>query len=73
MVIDLTIDGQHLLAVWGVERLSATLRVDDAQSLVGEDGRTTTVYATPVRTTVTDLLTHLQCLIAELMRLLLDV
>ena len=73
MVIDLAVHSQNLLTVWAVKRLAARLRVDDAQSLVGEDGRATTIDTTPVRSAVTDLLTHLQCFITQSMRLLLDI
>jgi hypothetical protein len=38
VVIDFAIHGEDLLLVGGVEGLSARFRVDDAQSLVSEDG-----------------------------------
>jgi hypothetical protein len=38
VVIDFAIHGEDLLLVGGVEGLSARFGVDDAQSLVGEDG-----------------------------------
>ena len=38
MVVDLAIHCQHLLAIGREQRLSPTLRIDDTQSLVGEDG-----------------------------------
>ena len=40
---------------------------------MGKNSTPATIDSTPVRSTMTDLLTHLQCLLAELMRLLLDV
>ena len=58
MVIYLAIHGQHLLMVRRIQRLTARLRVDNAQSLVSQDGRAAAIDATPVRSAVTDLLTH---------------
>ena len=73
MVIDFAVDGQHLFAVGRIQRLASTLWIDDAQPLVGEDGRAATVYSTPVGSAVADLLTHLQCFLSQCMRLFLDV
>ena len=73
MIINLTIHGQHLFPVRREQRLSTTLRVNDTQSLVGENGAAATIDTTPVWSAMADLLTHLQCLLTELMRLLLDV
>jgi hypothetical protein len=73
VVINLTIDSQYLFTVWREQGLTTTLRVNDAQSLVGKDGRATTVDTTPVRSAVTDLLTHLQRFITQSLCLLLDI
>ena len=71
MIVNLAVHCQYLLLVRRKQWLSATLWVDNRQSLMGEYGRATTIYSTPVRSAVTDFLTHLQCLIAQRMRLLL--
>ena len=73
MVIDFAVDSQHLLLIRRIQRLTTRFRVHDAQTLVGKDGTSATIDTTPVRTAVTDFLTHLQCFLAELMRLLLDI
>jgi hypothetical protein len=73
VVINLTIDSQYLFTVWREQGLTTTLRVNDAQSLMGKDGRAATVDTTPVRSAVTDLLTHLQRFITQSLCLLLDI
>ena len=73
MVVYLTIDGEDLFLIRTIERLTTTLGVHNAQSLVGENGTATTVYSTPVRSAVADFLTHLQRLITQRMRLLLNI
>ena len=73
MVIDFAIDGQHLFLVGRIEGLSAALGVDDAQSLMGEDGTPAAVYTTPIWTAVADFLTHLQGLLTQFCCLFLDV
>ena len=73
MIVDFSIDGEHLLTIRREQGLSARFWVDDAQSLMGEDGCATTVDTTPVRSAMTDLLTHFQCFFTQLMRLLLDI
>ena len=70
MVVYLTIDSQYLLFVRRKKRLTATLWVNDTQSLMGKDSATTTIYTAPVRTTMTYLLTHLQSLLTQFLRLL---
>ena len=73
MVINLTIDSKDLLAVGREQRLTATLRVHNAQSLVGQDSRATTVDTTPVRSAMADLLTHLQRFITKSLCLLFHI
>ena len=73
MVIDFAVDSQHLLLVRRIQRLTTRFRVHDAQTLVGKDGASATIDTTPVRSAVTDFLTHLQYFLAELMRLLLNI
>ena len=58
MVIDFAVDGQHLLSIRAVEGLPTRLRVNDAQPFMGQDGRATAKDSTPVRSAVTDFLTH---------------
>ena len=73
VVVYLTIHGQHLLAVGREQRLTSTLRVDNAQSLVRQYGASRTMNAAPVRTAVTYLLAHAKRLCAQLWRLLFNV
>ena len=73
MVVYLTVHRQHLFPVGREQRLSPTLWVHNAQSLVSQNGAAATVYSTPVRSAVADFLTHLQCFFTQLMRLLLNV
>ena len=70
MVVYLTIDSQHLFPVRRIKRLTTTLGVNDAQSLMSKDSTAATIYTTPVRTTMTYLLTHLQSFFAQFLRLL---
>jgi hypothetical protein len=56
MVVDLAVHGQHLSAVRAIERLSAALRVDDGEALVGQNATAVHVDATPVRSAVTEAL-----------------
>ena len=69
MVIDLAVDGQHLLSVRSEKRLSARLRIHDAQPLVRQHGAPAAPDATPVRTPVPDLPAHLQGLAPQRLRL----
>ena len=71
MVVYLTVDGQDLFAVWREQWLTAALWVDNTQSLVSEDGCTTTIDTTPVWSAMADLLTQTQCLLSQFLRLLL--
>lgn len=73
MIINLAVHSQHLLAIGREQRLTSALRIDDAQSLMRQYGAARTVYAAPVRTTVTYLLTHAKRLGTQLRRLLLNV
>ena len=73
VVVYLTVHSQHLLAVGREQRLTSTLRVDNAQSLVRQYGASRTMNAAPVRTAVTYLLAHAKRLGAQLWRLLLNV
>ena len=73
MVVYFAVHRQHLLAVGGIKRLTARLGVDDAQTLVGKNGRPSAVDAAPVGTTMTDFLTHSQGLLTEFGTLLTDV
>ena len=66
VIINLSVDGQHLFAVGAVERLLAALRVHDAQSLMAQDGMRAAVYTAPVWSAMTDFLTHAQSLLAQL-------
>ena len=70
MVVYLTIDSQDLFAVGRIERLSPTLRIDNAQSFVSQYGTTATIYTTPVWSAMPDLLAHTQCFLTLLWRLL---
>ena len=58
VIIDLTVYGKHLFLVGCEQRLATTLWVNDAQTLVCEDGRTSTIDSAPVWSAVADLLTH---------------
>ena len=73
MVVDLTIDGEHLLLVGGEEGLTAALGVNDGQTLVAQDGRGAGIDAAPVGTAVTYLLTHAERFLTQLRRLLLNI
>lgn len=73
MIINLAIDCQNNIAIGTVKGLTARLWIDNAQALMGKDGRATTVDATPVGATVADLLTHLQGFLTQFMRLLLNI
>ena len=73
MVVDLAVDGQHLTAVGRKEGLSAGLRIDDAQALVGQDGGGAAIDAAPVRSAVTYFLTHTQSLLTQGLRRLLHI
>ena len=72
MVVYFAVDRQHLLAVGREERLPSALGIDDAQSLVCQDGTAATVDARPVRSAVTQFLAHAQRLLAQLWRLTPD-
>ena len=69
MVIYLAVDGQHLFAIRREQRLTSTLGIDDAQTLMRQYGTARTMYAAPVWTTVAYLLTHAESLGAQLRRL----
>ena len=58
MVIYLAVYGQHLFLVGGEERLTSRLGVDNAQSFMAQDGRSTCIDTTPVGSTVPYFLTH---------------
>ncbi len=70
VIVDLAVHGQHLLAVGGIEGLAARLGVDDAQALVGQNGRTAAIDAAPVGAAVTQLAAHAQRHVAQLGALL---
>ena len=65
MVVDLAVHCQHLLPVRGEERLSAGLRVHDAQALVGHDGAPAAPDAAPVRPPVPKFAAHPESLPAH--------
>ena len=61
MIVNLTIHSQHLFLVGREQRLSSRLWINNGKSLMCKYCGTTTIYSTPVRSTVTYLLTHSQC------------
>ena len=73
MVIDFAIDGQNLFLVGRVEGLPTRFGVDDAEPLVGKNGASATIDATPVGPAVANFLTHLQGFVAEGLRLLFHI
>ena len=73
MIVYLTVYGKHKLTVWREERLLTRLRIDDAESLMCKDRRTSNVDSAPVWSAMTDLLRHLQCFLTEFRRLFLNV
>ena len=73
MIVNLAIDSQHMLGNGREQRLSARLWVNYAQTLMRQNSRTADIDAAPVRTAVTDFLTHTQSFLSELRRILLDV
>ena len=70
MVINLTIDGENLFPVGGKQRLSAAFRVHDGEAFMRQNSCLSTVDTTPVRTAVTDFLTHTKGFLPEHLRLL---
>ena len=58
MVIYLAVYGQHLFLIGGEEGLTSRLGVDNAQSFMAQDGRSTCIDAAPVGSAVTNFLTH---------------
>lgn len=62
MVVDLAIDRQRQLPVFGQQRLRAAGRVDDGQALVHQDGPGIDVDAAPVRPAMALPLRTFQCL-----------
>jgi len=73
MVVYLAVHRKNLLAVGRIERLPATFRIDDGQTLMSQNGTPAHVDSAPVRTTVAYFLRHAQCLLTQLRCLLLDV
>ena len=70
MVVNLAVDGKHLLVIGGDKWLSTRLGIYNTKSLVGENGRASTPDAAPVGTTMTYLTAHTQSLLAQLGSLL---
>jgi hypothetical protein len=73
MVVNLTVNGQHLQTVLAEKGLTSRLRVHNTQTLVSQYGRTAAPYTAPVRTTVTDPAAHFQGFPAQDVRLLLHI
>ena len=62
VIVYLAVHGKYLFEVGREQRLSAALRIDNRQSLMTQYGRTATINATPVRSTVSDFLRHVESL-----------
>ena len=60
MVINLSVDCQHLAAVGRIQRLPSGKRVHDCQSLVSENAILSGIDTAPVRSAVSDLCRHLK-------------
>ena len=73
VVVNLAIDGKHLLAVGRVEGLASALGVDNREALMGQDGRASAIDAAPVGAPVTNLLGHGQGFLTPLGRLALNI
>ena len=71
MIIDFAIHSQNLLAVRREERLSTTFGVNYRKTFVSKNGRTATIDSAPIRTTMANLMTHLQSLLSQFRSLLL--
>jgi len=77
MVVYLSVDGQNQLpfALSGrsIEGLSPTLWVDNAESLMGKNGRTAHIDSTPIWSAMAQFLAHRQRFITQLLRLFPDI
>lgn len=69
MVVDLSVYGQHLFAIWREKRLSARFGINDREALMGQDGRAAAIDSTPVGSAMTDFLTHAQGFLPQRVRL----
>jgi hypothetical protein len=67
MVVNLTVNGQHLQTVLTEQRLTARLGINYTQTLMSQDGRATAPDTAPVGTAMTYPTTHFQCLLSELL------
>ena len=73
MVVYFTINTENMLAVGRDERLTATQWVDDAETLVTQDGSLACIDSAPVGSAMAQLLRHLERLGAQFLGLFLDV
>ena len=73
MVVDLAIDGEHLLLVRREKGLAAALGINDGQTLMTKNGRGACIDTAPVGTAVTNLLTHAERFLTKLRCLLLNI
>ena len=73
MIINLTVYGKHLFLIGCKQRLATTFWVNNAQTLMCQDSRTTTVDSAPVWSTMANLLTHTKCLLSQFRSLLLNI
>ena len=73
MIVNLTIDGEHLLLVGREQRLTTALRIYNTKTLMRQYCCPADLYTTPVRSAVTDFLTHPQGFLPELRCLFLNV
>ena len=73
MIINLTVHGKHLFLIWCKQRLATTFWVYNAQTLMCQDSRTTTIDAAPVGSAMADLLAHTKRLLSQFRSLLLNI
>ena len=73
MIINLTVYSKHLFLIWCKQRLATTFRVNNAQTLMCQDCRTTTVDSAPVWSAMANLLTHTKRLLSQFRSLLLNI
>ena len=73
MIVNFSVDCQHLFHVRAEERLFSRFGVNDRQSFVGKNGSASAIDAAPVWSTVTNFTAHSQCFLSEFSCLLLNV
>ncbi len=73
MIVDLTVHGEHNVAIRRIEGLTSRFRIYDAQALMGQHSRTSYVNAAPIRTAMSDFFTHAKSLLPDVGRLLFDI